>query len=287
MTVDADDWIDLDTVEKCVRIVQEKDADVVVFTPDKRNEDGTKNDDETAGCLRWQFSVSVNDDGMATDKSEVITTNSFWGKLFLTELLLTNFTCPGNRMAEDCVAFWQVIPAAKRIVFLPENLYHYRIVGTSCCNTQGRHHLDSLNSCRIIYEQLVKRGQYQEYRDCFLRFLLSAISCNFYRTLDEYRYEFLRQFRALLTKEMKDYYRNTPLWRTHWCWLKRYGILEDNDAVFDKHIKIALAEDDIDEAKEKIRKLKGKHKPVKTILVDTARRISRRIFFTKKYRYIQ
>ncbi|MDR0338090.1 MAG: glycosyltransferase, partial [Planctomycetaceae bacterium] len=278
MTVDADDWIDLNAIEKCVRIAQEKDADVVVFTPDKRNEDGTKNDDETAHCLRWQFAVSVNDDNIATNKSEVITTYSFWGKLFLTELLLTNFTHPGNGMAEDCVVLWQVIPAAKRIIFLPENLYHYRIVSTSYCNTIGKHHLDSLNNCRIIYEQLVKRGQYQEYRDCFLRFLLSAISCNFYRTSNDDRYEFLRQFRTLLTREMKDNYCYTPLWKEHRCWLKKYGILEDNNVVFDKRTKIALAEDDIDKAKEKIRKLKGKHKPVKTILVDTARWISRRIF---------
>jgi glycosyltransferase involved in cell wall biosynthesis len=280
MTVDADDWIDLDTVEKCVRTAQEKDADVVVFTFDRREEDGTKNDAETASCLQWQFAVTVNEEGIAKDKSEIIMTHTFSGKLFLTELLLTNFTRPGERMAEDCVTLWQVIPAAQRIVFLPDHLYHYRIVGSSCCNTQGRHHLGSLNNCRIIYEELMKRGQYQAYRDCFLRFLLSAISGNFYRTLDEDRYEFLRQFRALLTSEMKDFYRTAALIGEHRYWLKKYKILENDDAVFDKHIKIALAEDDLCEIEEKIRKLKGKREPVKikTILVDTARRISRRIF---------
>jgi hypothetical protein len=278
MSVDSDDWIELDTVEKSISLADKKTADVVVFTLDKRHEDGTKNDSETARCLKWQFNIVVNEEGIATDKSEIITTHSFWGKLFLTELLLTNFTRSGNRIAEDCVTLWQIIPAAKRIVFLPENLYHYRIVSTSCCNTKGSHHLESLKNCRIIYQELIKRGQYQEYYDCFLRFLMSAISCNFYMTRGEDRYEFLQQFRALLTKEMKDFYRSAALIGEHRYWLQKYKILEANDAVFSKHIKIALAEDDIKEAKEKIRKLKGKHKPIQTILIETARRISRQIF---------
>ena len=116
--VDADDWIELDAVQKLVAKAEETGADVVYFFARKEFEDGRSRvitDKEFATPQAFADAVLVHD----AHPSVVL---KFWKRsLFTPEIFFPRFG-----QAEDMVQSLQLLDRASKAVRLPEPLYHYR-----------------------------------------------------------------------------------------------------------------------------------------------------------------
>ena len=116
--MDADDWIELDAVQKLVAKAEETGADVVYFFARKEFEDGRSRvitDKEFPTPQAFADAVLVHD----AHPSVVL---KFWKRnLFTPEIFF-----PRYGQAEDMVQSLQLLDRASKAVRLPEPLYHYR-----------------------------------------------------------------------------------------------------------------------------------------------------------------
>lgn len=136
MFVDADDWLEYDTVAQCVKVMQESGADVCLFDY-MREFDGKSErrslfdksrafDEKACQVLQCRMIAPVGSELACPQMLDSFGT--IWGKLYkravLANLKFVDLSIIGT--AEDtlfnCFAFLQV----KKAVYLHEAFYHYR-----------------------------------------------------------------------------------------------------------------------------------------------------------------
>ena len=115
--VDADDWVEPETVEKLVQKAVETDADIVVYDFWKEYENHSKLDSEQ--------DTSIADPNLF--RLRLFAYHSYgyvWNK-FCRKSLYDGVFVPKYAMHEDIVFSSQILYKAKKIVHLKEGLYHY------------------------------------------------------------------------------------------------------------------------------------------------------------------
>ncbi|MBR5257114.1 MAG: glycosyltransferase family 2 protein [Bacteroidales bacterium] len=115
--VDADDWVEPETVEKLVQKAVETDADIVVYDFWKEYENHSKLDSEQDS--------SIADPNLF--RLRLFAYHSYgyvWNK-FCRKSLYDGVFVPKYAMHEDIVFSSQILYKAKKIVHLKEGLYHY------------------------------------------------------------------------------------------------------------------------------------------------------------------
>ena len=115
--VDADDWVEPETVEKLVQKAVETDADIVVYDFWKEYENHSRLDSEQDS--------SIADPNLF--RLRLFAYHSYgyvWNK-FCRKSLYDGVFVPKYAMHEDIVFSSQILYKAKKIVHLKEGLYHY------------------------------------------------------------------------------------------------------------------------------------------------------------------
>ena len=115
--VDADDWVEPETVEKLVRMALETDADIVVYDFWKEYGDRSKLDSERDS--------SIADPNLF--RLRLFAYHSYgyvWNK-FCRKSLYDGVFVPQYAMHEDIVFSSQILFKARKIAHLKEGLYHY------------------------------------------------------------------------------------------------------------------------------------------------------------------
>ena len=128
--VDSDDWLDLDAVEKLVRKAEETDADVVYFYVRKEKGEGRSHvskDKVYADPKAFSKDVFCN-------KAHGYVVNKFARRSCYREDLFY----PKGNMHEDMVLMGQLLFYCKKVVLLPEALYHYRRNNSASETRQAR-----------------------------------------------------------------------------------------------------------------------------------------------------
>ena len=116
--VDSDDWIERDTVEKLVRMVEENDSDVIYFQVRKELGKGRSRivkDPEFVNPLAYAKAIMDR-------KAHGYIVNKFIHRSLYSDDLYY----PRLGMHEDIILSIQILSHARKALLLPEPLYHYR-----------------------------------------------------------------------------------------------------------------------------------------------------------------
>jgi glycosyltransferase EpsH len=138
MFVDSDDWIDLNTCERVVKIASEQNADLVLwaYCREFRNESLQKLYikeatiwEENCHRLRQRIIGPVKEELKRADTLDSIGT--IWGKLYKSSYIQgrekIRFTDIKNiGSAEDVLFNVAYAAKIKKAIYIPETLYHYR-----------------------------------------------------------------------------------------------------------------------------------------------------------------
>lgn len=151
--VDSDDWIELDTCEKALIIMQENNADVVFWSYIREYPDVSKNtyligdtelfwDDASIKKLHRRIVGLVDEELREPQKIDALVTA--WGKIYRREVIddciFTDTKIIGT---EDAFYNIQVFSKVKRAIYTPELWSHYRKENTSSLSHQYKRKLAS------------------------------------------------------------------------------------------------------------------------------------------------
>ncbi len=187
--VDSDDYIDLDTYECMMDLIQKNNVDMVIFSIDWF-EDGTKKNLENT-----LFNIPT------PTKISIFSVNPApWNKIFrLSDIVDNNLTFPEHLKLED-LEFWfkYVVVVDPTIIGCPKKFHHYRQRGGSTM-TQDSSFVDMGYVLQNIYKYLVEKNLFDKNQEEF--FKLCTENCYFNNISDEINiklltiiHDFLQQF---------------------------------------------------------------------------------------------
>lgn len=147
MFVDSDDWVEPDYCRLPYEAAVEHDADLVIFSIilEGSTEESQKQDNNISGVLSAREAV-VNGRPAA------------WNK-FYHRSLFNMVRYPEGRLFEDIATTHRIIYQAKKIIFLNERLYHYRIRKDSLSHKKDKRFYRELFRAYLQrYEDLLSYG---------------------------------------------------------------------------------------------------------------------------------
>lgn len=128
--VDSDDWLELDAVEKLVCKAEETDADVVYFYVRKEKGEGRSH---VSKDKVYEDPKAFSRD-VFCNKAHGYVVNKFARRSCYRDDLFY----PHGNMHEDMVLMGQLLFYCKKVVLLPEALYHYRRNNSASETRQAR-----------------------------------------------------------------------------------------------------------------------------------------------------
>jgi glycosyltransferase involved in cell wall biosynthesis len=185
MFVDADDWIEPQCIDTCLKAVVKEKLDMVQFNYRMIDEEG-----------KFFMSKTINIPAM--DNKKYIERNSFnvcvWGALF-ARFIITNNNIRFNeeiKLAEDQLFIMTSMIHASRIAFIKESLYNYLQIDTSAVhNSKTKDILKSmslLNDFKQSYPIFNKHIIYQNNQFCYQLVIDNELSikeiCKLYNNTD-------------------------------------------------------------------------------------------------------
>jgi glycosyltransferase involved in cell wall biosynthesis len=173
--VDSDDFLDLETVEKCIYKICSSDAQILsygyYFYP--LDEYKNRNGSGSQGILKRKGVVTEVFDLLIKDDINNFVTTKFYKRRFLTENNLK--FAEGVTYLEDDLFTHMSVPCAKKIFFYPERLYYWRQRPGSL---SGQKHEEMLKSAVIRAQVLAENWLSMGYEHNI--YLLDKVSCVYY-----------------------------------------------------------------------------------------------------------
>ncbi len=202
--LDSDDWIELNTLEKLVNVINENDVDAVVHEANVIAEDDF--------CLQvaednqeWFKGYSKNN-GIHEIPLEIShkIASVAWNKLYKTDLI-NKYHCrfPEGLINEDEAFLWIYMVHCRNYYYLDEKLYNYLRRADSIMGTRNNSPkvLDILEIEKIIYNTVKEHKVIDDYHKYLTRLYAGNVKNLFSRMPKKYRSEALRQ--------IKEYYNTT------------------------------------------------------------------------------
>ena len=199
--VDPDDWIDLDTCEKCFEQAEQTEAEIVVFFFRREYLLGSK--------VSMNRVISPGKKITPGEKRQILTHHPFvCGKLWRSDFLLDkNLVFPEGLTSEDYAVTWRAIPQADQIFVLPEPLYHYRNNPDSITQTSIQRFADTVAVHALTLSYLLESGHYSTYKDIFIPQKLRGLE-EYYDRIPSSRPNTLRLIHESLTEDDRRFYRS-------------------------------------------------------------------------------
>jgi len=153
--MDSDDWIENNTIERLVQVIEEYEADVVLFNYFREYSDRTLKkrifddpvivfDDDGCKKLLRRLVGPYSDEEIAhPENNDAICT--LWGKLYKKNIIIdNNVQYPSNKIVGsygDGIYNMQYMLHVKKAVYINEYLYHYRKTNSNSIVTSYRKNL--------------------------------------------------------------------------------------------------------------------------------------------------
>lgn len=165
--VDSDDWIKKDTLKYLNNIINEYDADLVIYNYFKIDYKGNKEPSKLT--FKDRFVYEGNDKKLLYDKvidGEGI--NPLWNKAIKRRLI--NFTTNYEgldyvRNGEDLLEVLPIITRAKRILYLDKELYFYRDNPNGITNSFTMAHYNSVKYVNLELEKYLNLWNYDNHEN--------------------------------------------------------------------------------------------------------------------------
>jgi glycosyltransferase involved in cell wall biosynthesis len=164
--IDSDDWVEPDTLQKCITIMEEdSEIDLVGFGAFVEKE--KVDDEQVKGAQQYH---SLKNSGLFATSPENIRqmVTTVWNKIFKTEIIKKyQILFPEGLWYEDNAFYYEYYLHTKKIYILNEYLYHYlQRVGSIMWNTFQKklpHFGDRLRIFDHIYKHYQKYDQLENY----------------------------------------------------------------------------------------------------------------------------
>lgn len=122
--VDSDDWIDVEFIDKLAQLVISQGADVAQC-------DNTRDEGALQRGSGDTFVLNGKDAFKELIKFKTVSPTA-WGKLYKTALFKNNnLKFPTGRLHEDTAILYKLVYLAKKVAFINEALYYYRLNANS------------------------------------------------------------------------------------------------------------------------------------------------------------
>ena len=201
--IDPDDWIELDTIEKLVNIIQNNDIDVVVHNT--LNIPETEFDIKDANsCNKW-FESLKQENGIHKVPIEIKKhiASVVWNKLYKMDII-KKYNCrfPEGLFHEDELFFWAYMIHCKNYYYLDNKLYNYLRHSNSIMSTIDNSPmvLDILDILCQIYKTVEKYKNIDNYQEYLIQYYVKYTNKLLQRIPEKYHKE------ALI--KIKEYYTN-------------------------------------------------------------------------------
>ena len=202
--VDSDDWIELNTLEKLVNIIEKNDVETVVHSivniPENNLCIGMSN-----SVQRW-FDKKIKPNGVYNIPIEINKDipSIAWNKLYKMNII-NKYHCrfPEGLINEDELFLWTYMIHCKKYYFLNEVLYNYFRRTDSIMGTRDNSPkiLDILDIQEKIYEAVKRYKNIEDYQD--------YLTTNYVKVVKSLYNRMPRKYRKAAYKKIKEYYENT------------------------------------------------------------------------------
>ena len=203
--VDPDDWILPNMYERLYNLLQEKDLDIVMFTPDVYNDKTKKHE----GFLYFQNSNFpeflddriFNKDDISPFSYPMCVWNKLYRKSFVDE---NKIDFAEGLDFEDHKFIFKSLFTAKRIYFIREKLYVYRHSREGSILSDTRM-FDHIKIYDIVEKILKETNNYEKFRLDFLRYKVHNILYYYTMIKPKYKKEYYKKMvKSLKATKMKE-----------------------------------------------------------------------------------
>lgn len=200
--VDPDDWILPNMYERLYNILQDKELDIVMFTPDVFNDQTQKHE----GFLYFQDSnfPKILDDKVFNkdDISPFSYPMCVWNKLYRKKLFdENNIDFAEGLDFEDHKVIFKSLFTAKRIYFIREKLYVYRHSRKgSILSDNDTRMFDHIKIYDIVENILKETGNWEKFHLDFLRYKVHNILYYYTMIKPQYKDEYYKK----MTKSLQN-----------------------------------------------------------------------------------
>lgn len=178
---DPDDYILPNAFEKLYDNAINNDSDLVLFKI-ARFRDGEEVDYSIPGFDFDNVFTNVNFNSFTFNYKDVksyVLNSSFapWTKLYKKEFLdkYNDFRFEVGVAFDDVPFHVQTLLRAKKMSFVPEFFYHYRLSNPNSVNNTKSNQIGIIKICNIVYNFLLNEGYYDEFKDEFLLFKINQL----------------------------------------------------------------------------------------------------------------
>lgn len=202
--VDADDWVDLDMLEKLYNISESKGTDIVIFKMldyDEKNHEFYKSKYYKIRPLR-KFSnqlFKTKDIGNKLFNVTTSTANKFYNAKFLKKAK-TSF--PEGFIFEDNPFFFDLMLKANKIFFLDKYIYYRRRRESSIMSSINDTHFGIIPVTNIIIDVFKNNDSLEDYKNGLFNFKISSIKLR-YNIMDD---NFKNRFFPMIKEDLEDFY---------------------------------------------------------------------------------
>jgi glycosyltransferase involved in cell wall biosynthesis len=205
--VDPDDWILPNMYERLYNILQEKELDIVMFTPDVYNDKTKKHE----GFLYFQDSNFPKTlDNRIFNKDDISPFSypmCVWNKLYRKQLFDDNKIDFAEGLDfEDHKVIFKSLFTAKRIYFIREKLYVYRHSREgSILSDNDTRMFDHIKIYDIVENILKETNNWEKFHLDFLRYKVHNILYYYTMIKDEYKEEYYNKMvKSLQATKMSE-----------------------------------------------------------------------------------
>jgi glycosyltransferase involved in cell wall biosynthesis len=210
--LDADDWLEINTLETLNKIIEQNSADLVIFEKDEYFED-------TAQFVRRDM-LRISE---AASKIKLLKTKPFaiethrnytakelystffysipytWDKAYSRNFLITNnIRYEQGKLSEDTGFYLQTMLLAKNIVYSDKYLYHYRNHSTNITKTASEKHFSIFFRIKTIRNLLEKHSVQNALYANYQYFALWLCCTSFSATSGKEGIKFVNEARKVL-----------------------------------------------------------------------------------------
>ncbi len=207
---DADDVLDPTLCEKAFRQAEETESEIVVFSYDHFPETDVTNPMDTTP-LASIVSTSPTDKLDMKIHAGLFTKYLMpWCKIIRSDFLIENdIRFPENAFFDDNGMNWKPMVLARKISFLPEILYHYRIRSGSVVRPVKRSLPDGVRAYEEAKLAMIGCGAYPNIRSYFLAEWLGLLRSYYRRINPSARIETRKRILETLAADEWDFIRNS------------------------------------------------------------------------------
>ena len=212
--MDADDKIELNTLNDCYEIMEKDNLDFVMFQlinyDDENDVFYQENDYDMPKINKLVENniFSYNDLNHLIFQVAVSPVNKLYNKKFLENI---NVKFPEDVIFEDNIFFWNVFLNAEKIKFIPQHYYIRRRHSLSTTGNAGIRFVDTLEVHNRIFEIFKKFNLFEEFKRNLFNKKISLANIRFNQVHEEFKSDFFKEMKKDFENMINQYGKNIVL----------------------------------------------------------------------------